>query len=56
MSLFKSSKNQTASAATTPAQTPRPSMDAQRPAQAATKMTRDQALEAALNKAVVIPT
>ncbi|KAG9061556.1 hypothetical protein KI688_007140 [Linnemannia hyalina] len=50
MSLFKSNKNKTASAASTPAQTPRPSVDAQRPAQA--KMTRDQALEMALRKSV----
>ncbi|KAF9079111.1 hypothetical protein BGX23_005035, partial [Mortierella sp. AD031] len=51
MSLFKSNKNQSASAASTPAQTPRSSIDAHRPSQA-TKMTRDQALEMALNKAV----
>ncbi|KAF9898742.1 hypothetical protein EC991_010475, partial [Linnemannia zychae] len=52
MSLFKSNKNQSASAASTPAQTPRPSVDAQRPSTQATKMTRDQALELALSKAV----
>ncbi|KAF9106618.1 hypothetical protein BGX29_008905 [Mortierella sp. GBA35] len=51
MSLFKSNKNQSASAASTPAQTPRSSIDKHRPTQA-TKMTRDQALELALNKAV----
>ncbi|KAF9140787.1 hypothetical protein BGX30_005993, partial [Mortierella sp. GBA39] len=50
MSLFKSNKNKTASAATTPAQTPRPSVEAQRPTQV--KMTRDQALEMALRKSV----
>ncbi|KAK3843893.1 MAG: hypothetical protein J3R72DRAFT_522284 [Linnemannia gamsii] len=52
MSLFKSNKNQSASAAASPAQTPRPSVDAQRPPAQATKMTRDQALEVALSKAV----
>ncbi|KAK3815663.1 MAG: hypothetical protein J3R72DRAFT_529742 [Linnemannia gamsii] len=52
MSLFKSNKNQSASAAASPAQTPRPSVDAQRLSAQATKMTCDQALELALNKAV----
>ncbi|KAG0281672.1 hypothetical protein BGZ97_009227 [Linnemannia gamsii] len=51
MPLFKSNKNKTSSAASTPAQTPRPSIDAQRLAQAP-KMTRDQALELALSKSV----
>ncbi|KAF9129655.1 hypothetical protein BG015_004116 [Linnemannia schmuckeri] len=51
MSPFKSNKNKTSSAASTPAQTPRPSVDTQRPAQAS-KMTRDQALELALRKSV----
>ncbi|KAF8929321.1 hypothetical protein BGZ47_001114, partial [Haplosporangium gracile] len=51
MPFFKSNKNKTASTATTPAQTPRSSVDAQRPAQA-NKMTRDQALELALRKSV----
>ncbi|KAG0067534.1 hypothetical protein BGZ90_000954 [Linnemannia elongata] len=50
MSLFKSNKNKTSSAASTPAQTPRSSVDGQRPAQV--KMTRDQALEMALRKSV----
>ncbi|KAF9537020.1 hypothetical protein EC957_009040 [Mortierella hygrophila] len=50
MSLFKSNKNKTASAASTPAQTPRTSVEAQRPIQV--KMTRDQALEMALRKSV----
>ncbi|KAF9980803.1 hypothetical protein BGZ75_007961 [Mortierella antarctica] len=54
MSIFKlSNKNKTASAASsvvsTPAQTPRSSMQEQRPAQA-TKMTRDQALEKIMKK------
>ena len=48
MSLFKSSKNQSASAASTPAQTPRSSMQGSRPAQA--KMTHEQALQMALEK------
>ncbi|KAG0370260.1 hypothetical protein BGX24_002094 [Mortierella sp. AD032] len=51
MSLFKSTKNQSASAATTPAQTPRPSVDAQRPAPA-TKLTPEQALDSILSKTV----
>ncbi|KAF9537018.1 hypothetical protein EC957_009038 [Mortierella hygrophila] len=50
MSLFKSNKNQSGSAATSPAQTPRSSVDGQRPVQV--KMTRDQALEMALRKSV----
>ena len=52
MSLFKSNKNKSTSAASTPAQTPRPSVEAQRPTQ--TKMTRDQAIDAALGKSVQI--
>ncbi|KAG0039111.1 hypothetical protein BGZ89_007954, partial [Linnemannia elongata] len=51
MSLFKSNKNKTSSAASTPAQTPRPSVDTHRPSQVP-KMTRDQALEMALRKSV----
>ncbi|KAG0195207.1 hypothetical protein BGX33_003957, partial [Mortierella sp. NVP41] len=51
MSLFKSNKNKSASAASTPAQTPRTSLSDQRPAQAI-KMTRDQALEIVLSKSV----
>ncbi|KAG9061526.1 hypothetical protein KI688_007104 [Linnemannia hyalina] len=50
MSLFKSNKNQSGSAATSPAQTPRSSVDGQRLVQV--KMTRDQALEMALRKSV----
>ncbi|KAF9275208.1 hypothetical protein BGZ88_002479 [Linnemannia elongata] len=53
MSLFKSTKNQSASAAASPAQTPRPSVDAQRPAaQTTKKMTTEQALDSILHKAV----
>ncbi|KAK3815294.1 MAG: hypothetical protein J3Q66DRAFT_441434 [Benniella sp.] len=48
MPLFKSSKNQSASAATTPAATPRSSMQQQRPAQAH-QMTQEQALKILLN-------
>ncbi|KAF9362067.1 hypothetical protein BGX34_006727, partial [Mortierella sp. NVP85] len=44
MPLFKSSKNQSASASTTPAATPRSSMQQQRPAQAH-QMTQEQALK-----------
>ncbi|KAF9900780.1 hypothetical protein EC991_006905 [Linnemannia zychae] len=59
MSLFKSNKNKTASAATTPAQTPRTSLNEQRPATGttqATKMTREQALEMAMRKSGQAPT
>ncbi|KAG9061555.1 hypothetical protein KI688_007134 [Linnemannia hyalina] len=53
MSLFKSTKNQSASAAASPAQTPRPSVDAQRPAaQTTKKMTIEQALDSVLHKTV----
>ncbi|KAI8361153.1 hypothetical protein B0O80DRAFT_493754 [Mortierella sp. GBAus27b] len=53
MSLFKSNKNKSASAATTPAQTPRTSMQEQRPEQLeATKMTREQALETLMQKSM----
>ncbi|KAG0249379.1 hypothetical protein BGZ95_007571, partial [Linnemannia exigua] len=51
MPLFKSTKNQSASAAASPAQTPRPSTDAQRPAPA-TRLTPEQALDSVLNKTV----
>ncbi|GJJ73531.1 hypothetical protein EMPS_05889 [Entomortierella parvispora] len=51
MSFFKSSKNQSASAASTPAQTPRSSVDGARPAQA-TKMTREQAIQIAMEKSL----
>ncbi|KAF9943953.1 hypothetical protein BGZ70_005223, partial [Mortierella alpina] len=54
MPFFKSSsasaKNQTASAAATPAQTPRSSMQAIRPKKEQETMTVDQALEMALKK------
>ncbi|KAG0378791.1 hypothetical protein BGX24_002830, partial [Mortierella sp. AD032] len=51
-----SNKNKTASAATTPAQTPRTSLNEQRPTtQTATKMTREQALEAAMHKSFQSP-
>ncbi|KAG0042147.1 hypothetical protein BGZ83_000840 [Gryganskiella cystojenkinii] len=53
MSFFKSSKNQSASAASTPAQTPRSSMDASR-ATSQNKMTKEQAVELARNKALEI--
>ncbi|KAF9172509.1 hypothetical protein BGX20_005469 [Mortierella sp. AD010] len=44
MPLFKrSSKNQSSSAASTPAQTPRVSLEDRRPVQPTEKMTRDQA-------------
>jgi len=52
MSLFKPNKNNSTSAASTPAQTLRPSVEAQRPAQ--TKLTRDQAIDAVLGKTVQI--
>ena len=55
MPFFKSSsasaKNQTASAATTPVQTPRSSMQATRPKKEQSTMTVDQALEMAMKKA-----
>ncbi|KAG0375371.1 hypothetical protein BGX24_009185 [Mortierella sp. AD032] len=54
MSLFKSNKNKTSSAASTPAQTPRPSVEAQRPSAQPTKMTRDQAFELVLCKSVQV--
>ncbi|KAF9971244.1 hypothetical protein BGZ65_010550 [Modicella reniformis] len=49
MSLFKSSKNKSASAAASPSATPRASMQDQRPA-SANKMTQEQALEILLRK------
>jgi len=54
MSLFKFNKNKTSSAASTPAQTPRASLNEQRPspAQPTTTMTREQALEMAMKKSV----
>ncbi|KAF9936878.1 hypothetical protein BGZ65_001974 [Modicella reniformis] len=51
MSLFKSSKNKSASVATSPSATPRASMQDQRPA-SANKMTLEQALEILLRKTV----
>ncbi|GJJ73532.1 hypothetical protein EMPS_05890 [Entomortierella parvispora] len=51
MSFFKSSKNQSASAASTPAQTPRTSVDGARPVQP-TKMTREQAVQIAMEKSL----
>ncbi|KAG0197941.1 hypothetical protein BGX28_008573 [Mortierella sp. GBA30] len=54
MSIFKSSsassKNQSASATATPAQTPRSSMQASRPKNGQSTMTVDQALEQAMKK------
>ncbi|KAF9961820.1 hypothetical protein BGZ72_001736 [Mortierella alpina] len=54
MPFFKSSsassKNQTASAAATPVQTPRTSMQATRPKKEQATMTIDQALEMAMKK------
>ncbi|KAF8977615.1 hypothetical protein BGZ52_006877, partial [Haplosporangium bisporale] len=54
MSIFKSNKsnkNKTASAATTPSQTPRSSMQTARPASSqANVMTREQALESLMKK------
>ncbi|KAF9349100.1 hypothetical protein BGX26_012571 [Mortierella sp. AD094] len=51
MSLFKSNKNKSTSAASTPSQTPRTSMQGTRPSHANT-MTREQAVENALEKCV----
>ena len=51
MSFFKSSKNQSASTASTPAQTPRSSVDGSRLAQA-NKMTKEQALQMAMDKSL----
>jgi len=52
MSFFKSSKNQSASAASTPAQTPRSSMDVSRTGAQKVKMTREQALQMAMDKSL----
>ncbi|KAF8944142.1 hypothetical protein BGZ47_004600, partial [Haplosporangium gracile] len=52
MSLFKSNKNKTASAATTPTQTPRTSLNEQRPE---TKMTQEQAIKMVMKKTVQAP-
>ncbi|KAF9177913.1 hypothetical protein BGZ50_008242, partial [Haplosporangium sp. Z 11] len=52
MSFFKrSSKNKTSSGASTPSQTPRSSMQAQRGDQA-TKMTLNQALEMVMDRSM----
>ncbi|KAK3828440.1 MAG: hypothetical protein J3Q66DRAFT_434974 [Benniella sp.] len=51
MPFFKSNKNKIASAASTPGQTPRSSMQALRPVKAA-PMTREQALEIIMQKSV----
>ncbi|KAF9949352.1 hypothetical protein BGZ65_007389, partial [Modicella reniformis] len=51
MSIFKSKKNKSASAASTPAQTPRPSTQGTRPAKF-TAMTYEQALEMALERSM----
>ncbi|KAF8973410.1 hypothetical protein BGZ46_009926, partial [Entomortierella lignicola] len=53
MSLFKSNKNKSASAAATPAQTPRTSMQESRPSQGQT-MTHQQALDAVMKQSVQI--
>ncbi|KAG0342009.1 hypothetical protein BG004_005788 [Podila humilis] len=50
MSFFKSSKNQTSSAASTPAQTPRSSIQGQRPK--SQQMTREEALEKIMRTAM----
>ncbi|KAF9923313.1 hypothetical protein FBU30_006634, partial [Linnemannia zychae] len=53
MSLFKSNKNKTTSAATTPAQTPRTSLNEQR--QTSTQMTQEQAIRMAMKKSIQTP-
>jgi len=53
MPLFKSNKNKSASAASTPAQTPRTSMQETRPTQAGA-MTKEQAVEKALEKSAYL--
>ena len=52
MSFFKSSKNQSASAASTPAQTPRSSMDTSRTGSQKAKMTKEQAVQMAMDKSL----
>ncbi|KAG0067533.1 hypothetical protein BGZ90_000953 [Linnemannia elongata] len=49
MSLFKSIKNKSASAAASPAQSPRTSIDAQRPVVEGNTMTREQAIRLAMH-------
>ncbi|KAF9574528.1 hypothetical protein BGW38_008312, partial [Lunasporangiospora selenospora] len=54
MNFFKSSKNKSASAASTPAQTPRSSFNIQRPNSSKQKntMTLDEALEVAMSRSI----
>lgn len=49
MSLFKSNKNKSASAAASPAQSPRTSIDARRPVVEGNTMTREQAVRLAMH-------
>ncbi|KAG0071296.1 hypothetical protein BGZ89_011104 [Linnemannia elongata] len=49
MSLLKSNKNKSASAAASPAQSPRTSIDAQRPVVEGNTMTREQAIRLAMH-------
>ncbi|KAF9111658.1 hypothetical protein BGW39_004297, partial [Mortierella sp. 14UC] len=49
MALFKSNKNKSTSAASTPAQSPRTSIDAQRPVGEGNTMTREQAIRLAMH-------
>ncbi|KAF9537019.1 hypothetical protein EC957_009039 [Mortierella hygrophila] len=51
MSLFKSNKNKSVSAAASPAQSPRTSIDAQRPVIQGNTMTREQAIRLAMHNA-----
>ncbi|KAF9898741.1 hypothetical protein EC991_010474, partial [Linnemannia zychae] len=53
MALFKSNKNQSASAASTPSQSPRTSIDAnhKRPTIEGNSMTREQAIRLAMHNA-----
>ncbi|KAF9140786.1 hypothetical protein BGX30_005992 [Mortierella sp. GBA39] len=51
MSLFKSNKNKSVSAAASPAQSPRTSIDAQRPVVEGNTMTREQAIRLAMHNA-----
>ncbi|KAF9345917.1 hypothetical protein BGX26_002600, partial [Mortierella sp. AD094] len=55
MPFFKSNKNKSASAASTPAQTPRSSVQAARTTQANTLMTHDQVLEMVMQKTTSLP-
>ncbi|KAF9090934.1 hypothetical protein BGX23_005611, partial [Mortierella sp. AD031] len=49
MSLFKSNKNKSVSAASTPAQSPRTSIDVQRLVVEGNNMTREQAIRLAMH-------